>query len=442
MDLFDYAGANDEKMSSASGGISPLAERMKPKSLDDFVGQKKIMNDGPMLRRMIEQDRLTSLILYGPPGTGKTSLARVIASTTKAEYITINAVIAGIKDIKEAAARGEENLRLYRKKTVLFIDEIHRFNKLQQDALLPYIEKGSLILVGATTENPYFEINSALISRSIVCRLEKLAVQDIVRVLKNALTDERGLLTYSAEAADDVLESIALFADGDARRALNMLEAAVNLKYSLSGNIVIEKDDIFSVRKMTFASREDNHYDVISAFIKSMRGSDPDAAVYYLAVLIESGEDPMFIARRILICASEDVGNADPMALVVASAASNAVHQLGMPEARISLAQAAIYVATAPKSNAAYMAIDAALDDIGSGAPVEVPPYLRDGTSRSMELRHSLEKDVEYYKYPHDYEGGYVEQRYLPESLADRKYYAPKEIGGEAERVRRNRRKK
>ncbi len=439
-DLFDYAGESGGF--AASRGSAPLAERMKPASLNDFVGQEAIMSGGPMLRVMIEQDRLTSLILYGPPGTGKTSLARVIASTTKAEYITINAVIAGIKDIKEAAVKGEENLRLYRKKTVLFIDEIHRFNKLQQDALLPFIEKGSLILVGATTENPYFEINSALISRSLVCRLEKLSPIDIVKILKKAIADERGLLTYNVKAADEVLESIALFSDGDARRALNMLEAAVNLKYSLGSSIVIEKEDVFSVRKMTFANREDNHYDVVSAFIKSMRGSDPDAAVYYLAVLLESGEDPMFVARRILICASEDVGNADPMALVVASAACNAVHQLGMPEARIPLAQAAIYIAVSPKSNASYLAIDSAIDEIRNGAPVEVPPYLRDGTSRAMELRHSLEKSAEYYKYPHDYDGGYVEQRYLPESLASRQYYFPKEIGDEAERFRRNRRKK
>lgn len=463
--IFDLvAEANEENIEN-----TPLAERMKPTTLDEFVGQRKIMDGGIKLRQLIEHDRLSSLILHGPPGSGKTSLARVISGTTEADFLTINAVISGIKDIKEAAAKGEKNKKLFGKKTLLFIDEIHRFNKTQQDALLPYIEKGDLILVGATTENPYFSVNSALISRSMVCRLEKLEKEDIIEILKRAISSEKGLKTYGVKPEEGALEAIAEFSDGDARRALNILEASVNLKYSLAGDIVIGVEDVYAARKLTFANKADNHYDVISAFIKSMRGSDPDAAVYYLAVMLESGEDPMFIARRILICASEDVGNADPMALVVASAAVNAVHQLGLPEARIPLAQAATYIAAAPKSNAAYLAVDAALSDIREGSSIEVPYYLRDGTSISMEMRQALRqkeragdageetaqggtgegaygsqqgKKVDdhfcgrashTYLYPHNYEGGYVKQRYLPEEVEGRRYYRPKDIGLERE---------
>lgn len=430
LDLFT-SGPNNT--SAKDNKNAPLAERMKPERIEDYIGQEHIMERGVFLKKMIADDRLSSLILYGPPGTGKTSLARVIARSTKAEFITINAVISGIKDIKAAVSRGEENLSLYGRRTVLFIDEIHRFNKLQQDALLPNVESGSIILIGATTENPYFEVNSALISRSIVCRLEKLSKEHLVGILRRAISDERGLMMYDVRIDDGTLDLIAQFSDGDARRALSILESAVLLKSNLKEPVVIEKEDIYSTRKLSFTNREDNHYDVISAFIKSMRGSDPQAAVYYLAYLLESGEDPMFIARRILICASEDIGNADPMALVVASAACQAVMQLGMPEARIPLAQAVTYLSSAPKSNASYLAIDSAIREIRSGSSTVVPRYLRDGTSLSLELRHALEGSEPVYLYPHDFEGGYVKQVYLPEELSGKIFYEPKEIGKEKE---------
>lgn len=423
--------SGDEGRPEGAGAVyAPLAERMKPRSADEFVGQEHIMDAGPSLKKMIRLDALSSLILYGPPGTGKTSLARVIAQNTKAEFLTLNAAASGMKEIKESVLKGERNLSMYGRKTVLFIDEIHRFNKLQQDALLPYVENGKVILIGATTENPYFEVNSALISRSVVCRLEKLSVESILKILKNALSSERGLLTYDVVVEDDALRGIAIMADGDARRALGVLEAAVNLKYRMGEKTLIAEEDLYSVRKKNGA---DNRYDVLSAFIKSMRGSDPNAAVYYLALMLESGEDPMTIARRIVICAAEDVGNADPTALILANAACEATRQVGMPEARIPLAQAATYIACAPKSNAAYLAIEKATADIRQGGDVTVPPYLRDGTAVAMELRHSLESasDEPHYRYPHDYEGGYVRQRYLPEGVKERIYYEPKAFGEE-----------
>ncbi len=471
----------------------PLAERMKPRTLDDFIGQEHVMEKGG-LRMMIEQDTLSSIILYGPPGTGKTSLARIVASTTKSDFISINAVSAGIKDIKEAAARGRDNQALYGRRTVLFIDEVHRFNKLQQDALLPYVESGMLILIGATTENPYFEVNSALISRSMVLRLDKLTVDDIVTILQRAISSERGLLTFSLDVPSEVLMSIARLADGDARRALTLLETAVNRKASLSGEISLTEEDIVGARKLGFANKADNHYDLASAFIKSMRGSDASAAVFYLGLLIESGEDPVFIARRIVIAAAEDVGNADPMALVVANAAAQAALFVGFPEARIILSQAATYVATAPKSNAAYLAINEAIRDVQSGVDTAMPYYLKDGTSQRLEKRYAMSgrgqtddtvgrkpvvlqkgaaqlakerqadgtddtvgqavcemfpKDGKtseqpaatkgmpiretdrFYRYPHDYDGGYVEQQYLPDGVKEKVYYKPKDIGFE-----------
>lgn len=436
MDLFDLVAEKEVS--------KPLAERMKPRTLEEFEGQEAIMSAGGSLERMIQSDSLTSLILHGPPGSGKTSLARIIAATTKAEFITVNAVVAGIKDIKDAAVRGEDNLKLYGRRTILFIDEIHRFNKLQQDALLPYVETGKIILIGATTENPYFEVNPALLSRALVFKLSKLSVADIVKILERAISDkDRGLGTYHIQLEEGILETIAKIADGDARRALTTLEMAVNLAPAMASEIILNKDSIYAVQKMSISNREDFHYDVTSAFIKSMRGTDPDAALHYLAHLLAMGEDPMFIARRICICASEDVGNADPMALVLASSAMNAVHLVGMPEARIILAQAATYVAMAPKSNAAYLGIDRAMKDIEDGLPTDVPTYLRDGTSLSLELRKGLgEEAVETYQYPHDYPGSVTDQAYLPEGLRNKRYYEPKGNGFESEIIRRFRKER
>ena len=364
MDLFDIM-SQDIKMKNA-----PLAERMKPENLDDFIGQSAIMGEGKLLPKLIQSDRLTSIILYGPPGTGKTSLAKVIAKRTEAMFVTINAVTAGIKDIREAVEHAKDQLAMYQKRTVLFIDEIHRFNKNQQDALLPFVEDGTFILIGATTENPYFEVNSALISRSSVFRLTKLEVNDIVTILKRALKDQKlGLGMYPIKIEEKHLAYIADMAAGDARRALNILELAVISKADLSDEIQITLEDIedcLQMKAMDYDKNGDNHYDIISAFIKSMRGSDPDATLYYLGKMIEGGEDPRFIARRIVICASEDVGNADPMALILANNAAQAVDFIGFPEGRIILAQAATYVATAPKSNAAYLGINEVIDDLNT----------------------------------------------------------------------------
>lgn len=402
-------------------GIEPLAYRMSPRSLDEYVGQEHILGEGKLLRRAIEADRITSLILYGPPGTGKTALARVIAEKTKAHFEWLNAATAGLEDIrkiiKEAKARKLKGL-----KTILFLDEIHRFNKLQQDALLPDVEEGNIILIAATVENPFFYVNSALLSRSQVFELKPLKEDDIVAILEKALKDrERGLGSMNIRVHDEALRHIARMSEGDARRALTALEvAALTTEPGKNGFIEIDlktAEESIQKKAIVYDKKGDQHYDTISAFIKSMRGSDPDAAIYYLAKMLYAGEDPRFIARRIIICASEDVGDADPMALVIATSALRAVEFIGMPEARIPLAQATIYVAKAPKSNACYRAIESALKDIETEQVQEVPDHLKDAHyPGAKKLGHGKG-----YKYPHDY-GGFVEQDYM---IKKKKYYNP-----------------
>lgn len=399
----------------------PLAFRMSPRTLDEYVGQEHILGKGKLLRRAIEADRITSLILYGPPGTGKTALARVIAEKTKAHFEWLNAATAGLDDlrkiIKDAKARKIKGL-----KTILFLDEIHRFNKLQQDALLPDVEEGNIILIAATVENPFFYVNSALLSRSQVFELKPLKENDIIAILKNALKDrERGLGSMNIKVHDDALNHIARMSEGDARRALTALEVAA-LTTEPGKDALIEIDlktaeESIQKKAIVYDKKGDQHYDTISAFIKSMRGSDPDAAIYYLAKMLYAGEDPRFIARRIIICAAEDVGDADPMALVIATSALRAVEFVGMPEARIPLAEATIYVAKAPKSNACYRAIEAALKDIETEQVQEVPDHLKDTHyPGAKKLGHGKG-----YKYPHDY-GGYVDQDYM---IKKKRYYNP-----------------
>jgi putative ATPase len=399
----------------------PLAYRMCPRSLDEYVGQRHILGEGKLLRRAIAADRITSIILYGPPGTGKTAIARVIAATTNAHFDWINAATAGLDDLRKviqsARARKGKGIR-----TILFLDEIHRFNKLQQDALLPDVEEGNITLIAATVENPFFYVNSALLSRSQIFELKPLTQEDIVTVLRNALRDrERGLGNLRITVDEDALHHIARMSDGDARKALSALEvAALTSSADEHGNIVISvpiAEESIQKKAVVYDKKGDQHYDTISAFIKSMRGSDPDAAIYYLAKMLYAGEDPRFIARRIVICASEDVGNADPMALVVATSTLRAVEFIGMPEARIPLAQATIHICNAPKSNASYRAIEAALQDLKNEQTMDVPDHLKDSNYPGAEkLGHGTG-----YKYPHDY-GGIVEQEYLPKK---KKYYAP-----------------
>ncbi len=401
----------------------PLAYRMRPKTLEEYVGQKHILGKDKILYRTIKADRLSSIILWGPPGCGKTSLARVISETTKYKFKRINAVTAGVGDIKDAVAEASNLMLNPSGKCILFIDEIHRFNKLQQDALLPYVENGTIILIGATTENPYFEVNKALISRSMVVKLEPLTVDNIYEVLKRALVEEEGLGSYKIKIEDETLRKIAEVSNGDVRTALNGLEVAVlTTKMNEEGVIEITPQiaaDSVQNRKAIFDKNGDSHYDNISAFIKSMRGTDPDAAVFYLARALNGGEDPMFLARRIVICASEDVGMANPNALVVANAAMQAVHMVGMPEARIILSEAAIYVATSPKSNAAYVAINNALEDVKTKDTGEIPMHIRNAPAEGMEQFGYHDG----YKYPHDYPGHYVEQQYLPDKMLGTTYY-------------------
>ena len=401
----------------------PLAYRVRPKSLDEFVGQEHVVGKDKLLYRTIKADRLSSLILWGPPGCGKTSLAKVISETTKYKFTKLNAVTSGVGDIKKAIEEADNPLLNPSGKCILFIDEIHRFNKLQQDALLPYVEDGTVILIGATTENPYFEVNKALISRSMVIKLEPLTKKDIFKVLKNALSNKDGLASYNIKISDETLETIAEVSGGDVRTALNGLEVAVlTTKMNADGVIEITNEiasQSLNKRKAMFDKSGDSHYDNISAFIKSMRGSDPDATVFYLARALNGGEDPVFLARRIVIAAAEEVGLANPMALQLATSAMQAVTMVGMPEARIILSEAALYVANSKKSNASYLAINKALEDVANKDTGKIPMHIRNAPAEGMEQFGYHEG----YKYPHDYPGHWVEQQYLPDKMVGTKYF-------------------
>ncbi len=401
----------------------PLAYRVRPKTLDEFVGQEEIVGKDTILYRTIKADRLSSIILFGPPGCGKTSLAKVISQTTKCKFVKLNAVTSGISDIKNAIEDAKNLLLNPTGRCILFIDEIHRFNKLQQDVLLPYVEDGTVILIGATTENPYFEVNKALISRSMVIKLNPLKKEDVFKILKNALVKEEGLGTYNINISDETLEKIAEVSNGDVRTALNGLEVAV-LTTPVDENGVINitneiASECVSQRKAIFDKNGDSHYDNISAFIKSMRGSDPDATIFYLARALNGGEDPVFIARRIAIAAAEDVGLANPNALVVATAAMQSVAMIGMPEARIILSEAATYVALSKKSNATYLGINRALEDVQTKDTGEIPMHIRNAPVEGM----SALGYGEGYKYPHDFPMHQVEQQYLPDKMLGTKYY-------------------
>lgn len=428
MDLFDYMRA------TTLDTESPLASRLRPTTLDEVVGQKHIVGKDKLLYRAIKADQLGSIIFYGPPGTGKTTLAKVIANTTKANFRQINATVAGKKDMEEVVKEAKDNLGMYGKKTILFVDEIHRFNKSQQDYLLPFVEDGTLILIGATTENPYFEVNGALISRSRIFELKSLEKEDIKELLRRAVYDkEKGMGSYNARIDDDALDFLADVSNGDARAALNAIELGIlTTERGEDGHIHINMEvaqECIQKRVVRYDKGGDNHYDTISAFIKSMRGSDPDAAVYYLARMLYAGEDIKFIARRIMICASEDVGNADPMALTVAVSAAQAVERIGMPEAQIILSQAVLYVATAPKSNSAVTAVSAAMDAVRSGRTMPVPVHLQDKHYKGAEkLGHGIG-----YKYAHDYPNHYVRQQYLPDGMEETTFYHPSDNGHEAE---------
>ncbi|MEW6308869.1 MAG: AAA family ATPase [Bacillota bacterium] len=412
---------------------APLAMRMRPRTLPEFVGQELIIGEGKLLRRAIEADKLSSLIFWGPPGTGKTTLARIIANTTKSHFEQLNAVTAGVADIRRLTAEAADRRGMHERRTTLFIDEIHRWNRAQQDALLPWVEDGTVVLIGATTLNPYFEVNPALVSRSRIFRLEPLTDADVKTIVERALADpDRGLGRLTVALDEDAFAHILRVANGDARSALNAVElAALTTAPGPDGarriTLAVAAESI-QRRAVQYDKSGDQHYDVISAFIKSMRGSDPDAALYWLARMLHAGEDPAFIARRVLICASEDVGNADPMALVVARAAAHAVEYLGMPECRIPLAQACTYIACAPKSNAAYLGIDKALGDMEDRRTGQVPIHLRDASYKgAARLGHG-----QGYLYPHDWDGHYVPQDYLPEEVRGVKYYAPTDQGLEA----------
>ena len=429
MDLFA------DQMTMRTQKNEPLALRMRPRTLDEFVGQEDLVGPGRFLRRVIQADSVPSLLFFGPPGTGKTTLANIVAHSTGSHFEEMNAVSAGVADIRKAVEKARERLLTSNRGTILFIDEIHRFNKSQQDALLPHVENGTIVLIGATTENPYFEVNSPLLSRMRVLRLKALTRGEIIGILRLALADgERGLGKIPVSVEDEVLGILSDRAGGDARAALNLLEQMVLL---LTGeaddhhqSVVLTRDIVETVaaeKLQSYDKKGDNHYDITSAFIKSMRGSDPDAALHYFARMIEGGEDPRFIARRIVICAAEDVGNADPVALMLAVSAMQAAELVGWPEARIPLAQAVVYIATAPKSNAAYVAIDHALNDVRDRDCGGVPAHLRDSHYRGAQLLgHGIG-----YRYPHDYPDGYVPQQYLPDSLQGASYYQPTDHGRE-----------
>lgn len=427
MDLFDYMRASTQEQES------PLASRMRPTTLDEVVGQKHIIGKDKLLYRAIKADKLGSIIFYGPPGTGKTTLAKVIANTTSASFRQINATVAGKKDMEDVVKEAKDNLGMYGRKTILFVDEIHRFNKSQQDYLLPYVEDGTLILIGATTENPYFEVNGALLSRSRIFELKALEKEDVKELVLRAVQDEKkGMGSYHAVIDDEAADFLADISGGDARAALNAVELGVltTERTQKDGLIHITLEvaqECIQKRAVRYDKDGDNHYDTISAFIKSMRGSDPDAAVYYLARMLYAGEDIKFIARRIMICAAEDVGNADPQALTVAVSAAQAVERVGMPEAQIILSQAVLYVATAPKSNAACNAVFAALGAVKNKRSMPVPAHLQDAHyGGSAKLGHGIG-----YKYAHDYPNHYVKQQYLPDGMEGQVFYHPSDNGYE-----------
>ena len=428
MDIFDYArSVNSEKE-------SPLASRLRPKTLDQVVGQEHIIGKDKLLYRAIKADKLSSIIFYGPPGTGKTTLAKVIANTTSADFMQLNATVAGKKDMEVVVAKAKQNMAMSGRKTILFVDEIHRFNKGQQDYLLPFVEDGTVVLIGATTENPYFEVNSALISRSIVFELHPLSVENIKTLILRAVNDKTdGMGIYNGVIDDDAVMFLAEISNGDARTALNAVELGIlTTDPAQDGKIHITLEvaqQCVQKRALKYDKSGDNHYDTISAFIKSMRGSDPDAAVYYLSRMLYAGESVDFISRRILICAAEDVGMANPQALVVANAAAQAVHQVGMPEAQIILSEAVIYVASSPKSNSACNAIFAANEVVRSTVTAKVPAHLQDAHYKgSAKLGHGIG-----YKYAHDYPNHYVKQQYLPDGLEDSRFYEPGDLGYEVE---------
>lgn len=428
MDIFDYArSVNSEKE-------SPLASRLRPKTLDQVVGQEHIIGKDKLLYRAIKADKISSIIFYGPPGTGKTTLAKVIANTTSADFMQLNATVAGKKDMEDVVAKAKQNMAMSGRKTILFVDEIHRFNKGQQDYLLPFVEDGTVVLIGATTENPYFEVNSALISRSIVFELHPLSVENIKTLILRAVNDKTdGMGIYNGVIDDDAVMFLAEISNGDARTALNAVELGIlTTDPAQDGKIHITLEvaqQCVQKRALKYDKSEDNHYDTISAFIKSMRGSDPDAAVYYLSRMLYAGESVDFISRRILICAAEDVGMANPQALVVANAAAQAVHQVGMPEAQIILSEAVIYVASSPKSNSACNAIFAANEVVRSTVTAKVPAHLQDAHYKgSAKLGHGIG-----YKYAHDYPNHYVKQQYLPDGLEDSRFYEPGDLGYEVE---------
>lgn len=426
MDLFEYMREQQKETGS------PLASRLRPTTLDEVVGQQHIIGKDKLLYRAIKADKLSSIILYGPPGTGKTTLAKVIANTTSAEFLQINATSAGKKDMEEVITQAKNSRGMYGKKTILFIDEIHRFNKGQQDYLLPFVEDGTVILIGATTENPYFEVNGALLSRSIIFELKSLSKEDVKTLILRAVNNkEKGMGAYDAVIDGDALDFLADVSNGDARAALTAVELGIlTTERSEDGKIHITlavASECIQKRVVKYDKSGDNHYDTVSAFIKSMRGSDPDAAIYYLARMLYAGEDIKFISRRIMICAAEDVGNADPMALLVATSAAQAVERIGMPEAQIILAQAVAYVASAPKSNSAVTAISEAMEAVKHTMTAPVPVHLQDAHYKSSgKLGHGVG-----YLYAHDYPNHYVEQQYLPEGLTDKQFYRPSENGYE-----------
>lgn len=427
MNIFDYMRSNDMETEA------PLAARMRPRTLDEVAGQEHIIGKDKLLYRAIKADKISSVIFYGPPGTGKTTLAKVIASTTSAEFTQINATVAGKKDMEEVVAKAREIQGMYGKRTILFIDEIHRFNKAQQDYLLPFVEDGTVVLIGATTENPYFEVNGALLSRSIIFELKPIPMEAVRELLKKAVYDtDRGMGAYGAVIEEDALDFLADISGGDARHALNAIELGImSTGRGQDGRIHITLDvaqECIQKRAARYDKSGDNHYDTISAFIKSMRGSDPDAAVYYLARMLYAGESVAFVARRIMICAAEDVGNADPQALVVATNASLAVERIGMPEAQIILAQAAAYVASAPKSNAASAGIFAAMEEVGRTGNLPIPTHLQDAHYKGAA---KLGRGTGY-KYAHDYPNNYVRQQYLPYELDGKEFYKPSGNGYEA----------